>query len=251
MRHVLALWKRELISYFLSPVGYIVGSVFILLYNWFFFFGFKEANDANMALAGGISAVMFLVTFAIPFLTMGLLADEKRTGTIEMLMTAPVADWEVVLGKYLGALLFIVVLSLPSLLHVVAVRAYVKPDWGPIISGYIGLGLVILLLVSMGLFFSSVSKSALVAVMISFVAFMTLLILGIVIPETAPAIKTSNVFTNILHYVFKALRYASLGEHYNNFAYGLVNTKDLAYFLSGTAFFLFLSTLAVESRKWK
>lgn len=251
MRHVMALGKRELIAYFLSPVGYVVGFAFVALYNMLFYFGFAQTPDANMALAGGISGVMFLVTFAVPFLTMGLLADEKRTGTIEMLMTAPVADWEVVLGKYAGALFFVFCLSAPSLLHVVVVRMYGRPEWGPVWSGYIGLAMVILLLVSMGLFFSSISKSALVAVMVSFVAFLTLLILGMVVPETAPAIETSKVFTNVVHYLFAFLRYASLGEHYNNFAYGLVNTKDVVYFLSSTVFFLFLSTLAVESRKWK
>jgi ABC-2 type transport system permease protein len=247
----MALGKRELIAYFLSPVGYVVGFAFVGLYNLFFYFGFTSTNDANVALGGGISGVMFLVTFAIPFLTMGLLADEKRTGTIEMLMTAPVADWEVVVGKYLGALVFVLFLSVPSLLHIIVVQMYGRPEWGPVISGYVGFALVLLLLTSMGLFFSTVSRSSLVSVMISFVIFMTLLILGIVVPEAAPAIETQKLFGNAMHYLFAFLRYASLGEHYNNFTLGLVNTKDVIYFVSGTVFFLFLSTLAVESRKWK
>lgn len=251
MRHVMALGKRELIAYFLSPVGYVVGFAFVGLYNFFFYGGFTGTNDANQAIGNSIGVLMVLVMLAIPFLTMGLLADEKRTGTIEMLMTAPVRDWEVVLGKYLGALVFVLCLSVPSLLHVVVVRMYGRPEWGPVISGYIGFVLVVLLLTSMGLFFSTTSKSSLVAVMISFVTIMALLIVGALVPETAPAIAGKAWITNAMHYLFAFLRFASFGDHLNSFTLGLINSKDVVYFMSGIVFFLFLSTLAVESRKWK
>ncbi len=251
MGHVLALGKRELTAYFLSPVGYVVGFLFIGLYNVFFFFGFMRTTDANEAIAGGTSAVMTFAILAIPFLTMGLLADEKRSGTIEMLMTAPVADWEVVLGKYVGSVIFVLVMAAPSLVQVLAVKLYGMPEWGPVWSGYVGLVLLVFFLVSMGLFFSSISKSALVAVMTSFVVFIVLLIIGIVVPQSPPAIEASNVFSNAAHYLFALLKYASISEHYANFSWGMVNSRDVVYFISGTVFFLFLSTLAVESRKWK
>ena len=89
------------------------------------------------------------------------------------------------------------------------------------------------------------------AVMLTFVAFMGLLIMGQFVPDSAPAVEVTNVLTNLVHYFFAFLRYASLAEHYNNFFYGLINSKDVVFFASGTVFFLFLSTLAVESRKWK
>jgi ABC-2 type transport system permease protein len=247
----MALGKRELISYFLSPVGYVVGFLFIGLYSMFFFYGFAQSTDANGVLEGGAPVVGTFAILAVPFLTMGLLADEKKSGTIEMLMTAPVADWEVVLGKYIGSVVFVLVMVAPSVVQIPVVANYGRPEWGPVITGYIGLVLMVVMLVAMGLFFSSISKSALVAVMTSFVVFITILVLGGLVPESAPAIEQSNVFSNVTHYLYAFLRYASLGEHYNSFAYGLVNSRDLVYFLSGTGFFLFLSTLAVESRKWK
>jgi ABC-2 type transport system permease protein len=252
MRHVLALAKRELISYILSPVGYVIAFLFIGLYLVFFYLGFSRFTDANAVLDNGIYAIYMLAIFAIPFLTMGLLADERRSGTIEMLMTAPVGDWEVVLGKYFASVLFILALVVPSVLELVATKMYGMPEWGPVISGYIGLALLVLFLVSMGLFFSSVSKSPLVAVMLSYVVFMALLIVGAVVPDTPAGVEmTGNIFANVLHYVYAFLKYASLGEHLGSFSTGLIVTRDVAYFGTGTVFFLFLSTLAVESRKWK
>ena len=258
MRHILALGKRELIAYFLSPIGYIVGFLFIGLYNVFFYAGLNEvvsnprmSPDANAVLIGAVSSVNILALFAIPFLTMNLPADEKRSGTIEMLMTAPVRDWEVVLGKYLGSVIFTVCLIVPSAAHLIAVRIYGLPAWGNLFTAYLGMVLMVLFLLAFGLFFSSISKSPLASVMLSFVAFLTLLILGAFIPETPPVLEAGTFFANVSHYLFAFLRYASLSEHYMNFFYGLVNTRDVIYFVSGTVFFLFLSTLAVESRKWK
>ncbi|MHC4713262.1 MAG: ABC transporter permease subunit [Planctomycetota bacterium] len=251
MRHILALSKRELIAYFLSPVGYVVGFLFVGLYTLFFYLNFISGVDANQVLTGAIANVGVIGIFAVPFITMGLLADERKSGTIEMLMTAPVTEWEVVVGKYLGAVVYMLCLAAPSLLQIVAVRTYGVPEWGPIIASYIGILLLLTFLLSMGLFFSAISKDLLVAVMLSFVVSMVLLIMSAFVPETAPAIEGSGVFSNVLHYVFAFLRYASIGEHYPNFFQGVVNSKDVVYFASGTVFFLFLSTLALESRKWK
>lgn len=250
MRHVLALGKRELISYFLSPVGYVVGFLFVGLYTFFFYLSFASSNDANEVLTSGVANVGIIAIFAMPFLTMGLLADERKSGTIEMLMTAPIRDWEVVIGKYLGAVIYVGCLIAPSLLQLAVVRMYGLPEWGPIVSAYLGLTLLMLMLLALGLFFSAISKDLLVAVMLSFVALMTLLILGAV-PESSPAIEGSGLFANALYYVFAFLRYASVGEHYMNFFSGVINSKDVVYFVSGTIFALFISTLAVESRKWK
>ena len=251
MRHVLALAKRELVGYFLSPVGYIVAFCFIGMYTLFFYLVFSQSTDANEVLQAGIEAVGTLAMFVVPFFTMGLLADERRTGTIEMLMTAPVADWEVVAGKYLGSVVFVLLMIVPSFAQVLAVRQYGLPEWGPVISGYVGLLLLVLFLISMGLFFSSVSKSSLVAVILSFGAVLVLLLLGSLVRDMTPAVETANLFKNLLYYLKAVLRYAAIVEHYMSFAFGLINSRDVVYFASGTAFFLFLSTLAVESRKWK
>lgn len=251
MRHIVALGKRELVAYFLSPVGYVVGFLFVGLYTLFFYLNFISNTDANQVLTGSIGNVGIIAIFAVPFLTMGLLADERKSGTIEMLMTSPVTEWEVVAGKYFGAVVYMLCLAAPSLLQIAAVRTYGLPEWGPVVSSYVGLVLLLLLLLSMGLFFSAISKDLLVAVMLSFVAFMVFLIMSAFVPETAPAIEGGGVFATVLHYLFAFLRFASIGEHYPNFFEGVVNSKDVVYFASGTVLFLFLSTLALESRKWK
>jgi ABC-2 type transport system permease protein len=252
MRHVLAIAKRELISYLLSPIGYIVAFLFIGFYSLLFYTAFTRLTDSNAVIENGLSMVVFFSLLAIPFLTMGLLADERKSGTIEMLMTAPLADWEVVLGKYLGSVIYIFLLVLPSAAQIIAVRMYGLPEWGPVISGYIGLALLLLLLAAMGLFFSSISKSPLVAAVLSLVFFFVMFIISFLVPEAPPAIETTgNITANLLHYAFAGLWYASLADHFANLGNGLVNTRDVAYFISGTVFFLFLATLAVESRKWK
>lgn len=258
MRHTLALGKREIIAYFLSPVGYVVGALFIALYNIFFSFwiyaGLAESPDANQIASLGIWFVALFSLLAIPFLTMGLLADEKRSGTIEMLMTAPVADWEVVLGKYLGSITFIICLIIPSVFQAVFIAHRSSPLAGPIVSGYMGLAFLVLLLAAIGLFFSSISKSPLVSVMLSFVAFIVLYVgLPIVnaLVSQSQVVKADGMMANVVHYAMAFLAYASLYEHFSNFLEGQANSRDIIYFLSGTAFFLFLSTLAVESRKWK
>lgn len=252
MRHVFALAKRELISYLLSPIGYIVAFLFIGFYTLLFYSGFSRFADSNAVLESGLSIVAFLSVFAVPFLTMGLLADERRSGTIEMLMTAPVADWEVVLGKYLGSVIYVFFLIVPTAAQVIVVRTYGLPEWGPVISGYVGLFLLLILLIAMGLFFSSISKSPLVSAVLSLVVFFTIFIISVLVPETPPVIKAGgDVLGNLLHYIFIGLWYASLADHFANLSNGLVNSRDIVYFLSGTVFFLFLATLAVESRKWK
>ena len=154
-------------------------------------------------------------------------------------------------GKYAGAAVYLLCLMAPSLLQVVAVRTYGIPEWGPVISAYVGLVLLMQMLLALGLFFSAISKDLLVSVMLSFVTFMILLVLGAFVPDTPPAIEAGNVFNNLLHYLFEFLRYASIGGHYESFFQGVINSRDVVYFLSVTVFCLFISTLAVESRKWK
>jgi ABC-2 type transport system permease protein len=188
---------------------------------------------------------------AVPFVTMGLLAEERRSGSIEMLMTAPVRDWEVVVGKYIGVAVYMLCLMVPSLLQIVVVRSYGMPEWGPVLSGYVGLALFLVMHLAMGLFFSAVSKNVIVAVMLSCATFVTLMLLGVVV-DGFPAIgEEGSLIFNAAHYLAAFLQYASTFDHLFAFLKGTVNTRDVAYFASTTVFFLFLSSLALESRKWK
>lgn len=251
MRHTLAIAKRELISCFLSPVGYIVGFIFVFFYMLLFWAVFGRNTDANMVLEWSILWVGILAALITAFVTMGLLADEKKSGTIEMLMTAPVADWHVVLGKYIAGVVFVLALALPSLLQVYAVYRCGRFDWGLVFTRYMGVLCLVFFFVSLGLFFSSISKIPLVAAVLSFISIFIFLVLAVIVDMTTPPVEVGNVLANVLYYLHAALAYMSLWQHYTGFFYGVVDSRDVVYFLSGTVFFLFLATLAVESRKWK
>ena len=174
----------------------------------------------------------------VPPLTMRLLSEEYRSGTIEMLMTAPITDVEVVLGKFLGALLYYVALLVPTAAYLVILELYADPDYGPILSGYLGLLLIGALYISVGTFFSALSRYQIVAAVASIVVlFLFAYIIGQASMEASGPLR---VFLQTL----------SIEGHYRDFARGVLDTSHIVYFLSGTLFFLFLSVKVVESRKW-
>src|SRR5580700_7081323 len=155
--------RRELGSYFYSPIAYVVMTLFLLICGFFFFRDFQPGQPAGMWTI--FNHMIWLLIVAVPVLCMGLLAQEWSTGTIETLMTAPISETDVVLGKFLGALAFFGVLLAPTLLYVVILRVYSDVDLGPIFSGYLGIVLVGAMFISVGLFCSSLTRSQVVAAM--------------------------------------------------------------------------------------
>jgi ABC-2 type transport system permease protein len=176
----------------------------------------------------------------LPVLCMGLLAQEWATGTIETMMTAPVEEHEVVIGKFLGSFLFFLVLLAPTLLYLVMLEMFGRPDFWPIMSGYLGLILVGALFISIGLFCSSLTKSQVVAA----IAAASILFLVTVVPWFAAGQSTLSSWARKVTDQGVMARYA-------DFAKGVIDTGNLVYFLAATGVFLFLTVKVLESRRWK
>jgi ABC-2 type transport system permease protein len=233
------LTRRELSAFFLSPIAYVVLALFLVLTGIFFVTdNFLPGEEASLRITFGNYLPVILV-FIIPMLTMRLLSEEFRGGTIETLMTAPVSDADVVLGKFLGTLVFYLVLLGTTLLHVILVAAFGSLDVGLVICSYLGLLLLGGLYISVGLFFSACTRNQVIAVVCSFVLL--------------------AVFTFLANYLAReqqgilrvVLQHVSIVAHFQDFARGLVDTNHLVFFLTTTGLFLFLTVKVLESRRWR
>ncbi len=245
MSAVAATYGRELRAYFASPLGWLVLFFFLLVNSIVFGALVFVLNDPRSgggppmeAFFGGFLFWIMLIVL-LPVLTMRLIAEELRSGTIEVLMTAPISEAEVVAGKYLAALTFYLFLWLPTLLYAALIAWHSDVDWGPIAAGYLGIVGIGALFLAIGLFASALSKNQLVAAMMSFAIILPLFLLGLLeFVFTSEAIKST-------------LGYINLVNHMDEFARGIVDTRHLVYYLSATLFFLFLTTRALEARKWR
>ena len=238
MNNIAALFKKEFRSYFNSPIAYIYITVFLCLSAWLFFRGFFIINQAEMRGFFGLMPWMFL--FFIPAVTMKLWAEEKKLGTVEILMTLPIKDYEVVIGKYLASLALFGVMILLSLSLPITVAYLGEPDGGPIVGGYIGLFLMGAAYLAIGLFASTLTENQIIAFIIGIVMCFVLLIIG----EDIVLFKSPNWLVPIFSYL-------GLGAHFSSIGRGVIDSRDLIYYLSVIGFSLYLSVLSVESRKWR
>lgn len=238
MNRAIAIGKRELASYFSSPIAYVAMTLFLLATGFSFWDDFRPGQP--VAMRSIFEWMVWLLVFIVPVLCMGLLAQEWATGTIETLMTAPLNEAEVVVGKFLGSLAFFIVLLIPTLLYLVMLRLYGKPDYGPIVAGYIGIVLVGGLFISIGLFCSSLTRSQVVAA----VAASAMLFLVTIVPWWAASKATIVGF-------WRQVVEQGVFNRYADFSKGIVDTGNLIFFLATTAVFLFLTTKVLESRRWK
>jgi len=231
--------RRELLSYFVSPIAYVAMCLFLVatgaLFAWK---DFEPGQTATMRFL--MEWMVWILVVIIPVLCMGLLAQEWAGGTIESLMTAPVDDADVVLGKFLGSLGFFLVLLAPTVVYMAMLRVYAHPDFGPILCGYLGIILVGALFISVGLFCSSLTKSQVVAA----VAAMAILFVVTIIPYLASAVATLPTF-------WRKLADQGVFARYTDFAKGVLDTRNLVYFVVLTGVFLFLTVKVLESRRWK
>lgn len=233
----LVIFRKELIGYFLSPIAWIVAVSFALVAAAFFVREGLYATHATLDLVYSRCTFAFVVTF--PALTMGALAGEFRTGTIETLATDPVRDSEIVLGKYLGVMAFFAMLVSPLVLFYALLRfGGATPDPGPVVSGLVGILLAGSLCAAVGLFASALSSNQVLAFVVAFLILLVLRLLG-----SAEAIELPPE-------VSKALVHVSFPPHLSDFLRGLVTLEDVTYFVSTTALFLFLATRVLESRRW-
>ena len=234
--HSAVFCKKELRTFFDSHIAYIVITVFLLICGWFFFSDLFLVNQASMRNLFGI--IPFIFMFFVPAVTMRLISEEKRSGTIEVLVTFPVRDHEIILGKFLAGLILIVVAVLLTLVYAITLSGIGDFDFGSVVSGYIGLIFLGAAYLSIGIFTSSLTQNQIVAFITSFVIIFALFMLDKVL-----------MFMPTLLASF--LEYLSASYHFSNISRGVIDSRDVIYYLSLIFFFLFLAVRALENRKWR
>ncbi len=231
--------RREMASYFYSPIAYVVLALFLFISGVLFFDDFQPGRVAGMRSL--FDWMVFMLVFAVPVLSMGLMAQEWSNGTIETLMTAPVEETDVIVGKFLGSLGFFLVLLAPTLVYVAMLLLYSASfDLGPIFSGYLGIVLVGALFIAIGLFCSSLTRSQVVAA----VSAAAILFAITIVPMWLGQRTTLGPF-------LRGLADQMVYRRYTDFSRGVIDTGNLVFFVLTTTVFLFLSVKALESRRWR
>jgi ABC-2 type transport system permease protein len=253
MRNILAIAGKELRGYFASPIGYVLVGFYALLFGWFFYTLVAFFERQSMQMMGGpggslnvnqmlISPLLMNATvimlLVFPLITMRTYAEEKRSGTMELLLTSPITDLEIILGKFLGALGLFAAMLAVTLLHMAVLFMFGNPEWKPIATGYLGLLLMGASFLALGLFISSLTRNQIVAGMITFSVFLLLWVINWVSSFVGPTAQT-------------VLGYLSITEHFDDFAKGIIDTKHVVYYLSFIAMGLFLTMKAVDSERWR
>jgi ABC-2 type transport system permease protein len=258
MSNILAITSKELRSAFTSPIAWIVIGLFALLVGFFYMATLTYFIRASMQMDTFASMgqqqpplninqqmirplfmnVSVIALFVAPMLTMRTYSEEKRSGTIELLLTSPVTDIEIVLGKFLGALALYVMMLLVTVVHIGILYWYADPEWQSIATGYLGLLLMGGAFLSIGLFISSTTKNQIVAVMATFSALLMLWIISWLADSAPPAMQA-------------VLRYLSIIEHFDDFSKGVIDTTHVVYYLSFITFGLFLTAKSVDTERWR
>jgi len=229
------IMKRELRSYFSGPIAYIVTGLFLIISGFIFFSTFYLQNRAE--LRSFFSLLPVLLSFFVPALTMRVFAEEKRVGSIETLMTLPVTETSVVTGKFLAAFVETLVMIAPTLFYVVAAEIFGEPDYGPIVGGYLGAVFLCACFVAIGLFASSVTKNQIIAFFVGFVICIVLTLIDaflVLLPAS----------------IVSTLSFLSANVHFSSVAKGIIDTRDLLYFISlGSLFFVCTVKVQQQAKK--
>ena len=236
MRNVWAVSVRELRSYFLSPLAYVVIALFLALSGYLF--ALILANGREASLRGLVQNVSVLYLFIVPAISMRLLAEEQRTGTVELLLTNPVQEWEIVTGKFVASVMLVLVMLGLTLLFPLFLFIYGNPDRGPIITGYVGIFLQAAAFLSIGLWASSLTQNQIVAAIVSFAL---LLILWL----------SENLGQFLGGTIGSIISYTSVITHFQSFPQGVIQSNDVIYYLSLVLAGIVLSTLSLQSRRYR
>ncbi len=232
-----SITQREFCSFFRTSIGWVVIALYMLLMGIWVARAIMPGEPASLRNVFQISQVLLL--FVAPAISMRLLAEERRTGTIETLSTSPVSDWAIAFGKYFGALLFLLAMLFPTLLFVGLLEVVADPDYGPIASGYLGVVLLGMLYLSVGLLFSSFTQNQVVA-FLGTLFFFLILLLG----TTIGAGTLGEPWAGYL-------RILSLGARLDDFARGIVDTGHIVFFVSLSLWFVCLTAISLEFRRWR
>ncbi len=257
MRNILAIVERELRAYFNSPIAYVVLTIFVLLSGVFFRtilaqvlqmglmasmqaqqLGPRPMDMPGMISRGFLSTMSVIMLFIMPMLTMGSFSEEKKRGTIELLLTAPLTDLQVVLGKFFAAGAFFVILLATTWIPMAVLYIYGSPASGPILTAYLGLLLYGLAIIAIGLFISTLTENQIVAAVISFGAIMVLWLVDVVANNAESTSK-------------EILTYLSILSHLDDFMKGVLATSHIIFYLSLMLVGLFLTYRSVDSLRWR
>jgi ABC-2 type transport system permease protein len=249
------VFKHEFALYFISPIFYLVGGVYLFFAGLFFTALLVSFNQGlffeEPALGGVLQTMVFLTMFFASAITMRVIADENRQGTMELLLTAPVRDWEIVVGKFLAAWAVVSVLIIIMLVYPFILTARSNADQGVMMSGYLGLWLLSGMMMGVGVLASSLTQYQLLAFFISLV---TLLIqwvawfLADLVEQLFAGVQATGV--TVAGIVSQVLDHLTTPEHYSRMLTGLINWSDIAYFVGLTALCLFLATQRLQMRRW-
>jgi ABC-2 type transport system permease protein len=250
-----AIFRKELRLYFSSPVAYVVTAFFLLISGWFFtnifqFFHLQSMQSAMNPMMGQslnpseavmrplLTNMSVVLLFFIPMLTMRLFAEEKKQGTMELLLTYPVRDGEILAGKYLAAGVLYVLLLVLTLLYPAMLASFTRLEWASVLTGYLGLILVGASFLAIGVFISSLTENQIAAGFSTFAVLLVLWVIGWGAEFASGGWRT-------------LIQYLSIIEHMDGFAKGVVDTKDLVYYLSAIALALFLTLRSLDSKRWR
>jgi ABC-2 type transport system permease protein len=236
MTPALVISRREIRTYFNSPVAYIVVPVFVIITGYLFFTQLFLEKQADMR--GFFNIMPLLFMFMIPAITMRLLADEKASGTLELLITMPVRDWEVVVGKFLAAMALLCTAIGLTLVFAITVKSLGPLDRGPAIGGYLGLVLMGGAYVAIGVMASALTRNSIISFIVAFAISFALYLLGRLTQFLPQALQ-------------KLVAYLSIDGHFENVGRGVIDTRDLIYYFSVMVVCLLIATLSLESRRWK
>ena len=237
MTNLIAITRKEAKAYFSTPSAYIVGAMFLVIIGVFFVFDVSKPF-AEAGVRGLSDWASFFIVFLAPLITMKLLAEEQKLGTLELLLTAPVREWEVVLGKYLASFLMLLAIQSATFYYVFIVYFFGNPDTGPVISAYLGLVLHGAAALAIGMLGSSLSGNQIVSAVVATAILLIFSFLNRVssLLDGAPA-----EFINAL----------SMNARLSDFSRGVIDLSHIVYFLSIVAIFLFLSIRSLETRRWR
>ena len=254
MRNIWIICRKELRSYFVSPVAYILLVMFAVIFG--FFFWNSVGYFVNMAMEATLEGEQFPMNineqvvrpllaninvvglFFIPLITMRLFAEEKRSGTIELLTTSPITDAQVILGKWLSAVIMYALMLFSTVLDILFLFRYGNPDWKPLAIGYLGLLLQAGGLLAIGTFISTLTRNQIIAGAVTFGACLLLFVMGWVSAYDGATWAT-------------VLSYLSLNSHFDSFAKGVIDTKDVIYDVTVIFVGLFFTARSMESLRWR
>jgi ABC-2 type transport system permease protein len=252
MRNILAIADRELRSYFASPIAYILIGFFLLPFGVFFYLYLNSfvKQGLQMAQYGGtmninqqviryvLQNASVIILFIMPMITMRTYSEEKRSGTIELLLTSPVTDLEIILGKFFGALGLYISILVVTLLYMAILFFYGHPEWKPLVAAYTGLLLMGGAFIAIGLLISSTTNNQIVAGVVTFIVFLLFWIVGWFAETAGPTIGPIT-------------QWLSITEHFDDFSKGIIDTKHVLYYLSLITVGLFLTAKSVDTERWR